>query len=82
MRDALEAQNRTILYSLCEWGQADVEEWGNATGNSWRMSGDIRANWARVAEILNENSFDLNADNFWYGSSNLLETLKSIDILH
>ncbi|CAM6004453.1 unnamed protein product [Sphagnum balticum] len=25
MRDALLTQNRTILYSLCEWGQADVE---------------------------------------------------------
>jgi alpha-galactosidase len=28
MRDALLAQNRTILYSLCEWGQADVEHMG------------------------------------------------------
>jgi alpha-galactosidase len=41
MRDALLDQNRTILYSLCDWGQADVNTWGNGTGNSWRMSGDI-----------------------------------------
>jgi hypothetical protein len=41
MRDALLDQNRTILYSLCDWGQADVNTWGNETGNSWRMSGDI-----------------------------------------
>lgn len=41
MRDALLAQTRTILYSLCDWGQADVNTWGNETGNSWRMSGDI-----------------------------------------
>ncbi|KUJ16512.1 alpha-galactosidase 1 [Mollisia scopiformis] len=65
MRDALLAQNRTILYSLCEWGQADVVTWGNATGNSWRMSGDINPWWARVAEILNENTFLLNSVNFW-----------------
>jgi len=64
MRDALLNQNRTILYSLCEWGQADVEAWGNSTGNSWRMSGDITPNWSRVAEILNENSFQLNAVGF------------------
>jgi alpha-galactosidase len=65
MRDALEAQNRTILYSLCEWGQADVEAWGNETGNSWRMSGDITPYWDRVAAILNENSFLLNSVDFW-----------------
>lgn len=41
MRDALLAQNHTILYSLCDWGQANVKTWGNETGNSWRMSGDI-----------------------------------------
>ena len=41
MRDALSEQNRTILYSLCEWGYAGVEQWGNATGSSWRMSADI-----------------------------------------
>lgn len=44
MRDALLNVNRTILYSLCDWGQADVNSWGNQTGNSWRMSGDI---WRR-----------------------------------
>jgi alpha-galactosidase len=74
MRDALLAQNRTILYSLCDWGQADVEVWGNATGNSWRISGDITPDWARVAEILNENSFLLNSVNFWgHNDADMLE---------
>lgn len=41
MRDALLNIDRTILYSLSEWGQADVKTWGNETANSWRMSGDI-----------------------------------------
>ena len=65
MRDALLAQNRTILYSLCEWGQADVEAWGNSTGNSWRITGDIQPWWARVAEILNEASFREGSTGFW-----------------
>lgn len=41
MRDALQQQNRTILYSLCDWGYANVTTWGNETGASWRISGDI-----------------------------------------
>ena len=65
MRDALLAQNRTILYSLCSWGQAEVDTWGNKTGNSWRMSGDINPSWSRIVTILNENSFQLNSVNFW-----------------
>nr|O94221.1 RecName: Full=Probable alpha-galactosidase B; AltName: Full=Melibiase B; Flags: Precursor [Penicillium simplicissimum]CAA08915.1 alpha-galactosidase 1 [Penicillium simplicissimum] len=65
MRDALLGQTRTILYSLCDWGQADVNTWGNETGNSWRMSGDISANWARIAQIANENTFRMNYVGFW-----------------
>ncbi|OJJ58107.1 hypothetical protein ASPSYDRAFT_1178735 [Aspergillus sydowii CBS 593.65] len=61
---------RPILYSLCNWGKADVNTWGNETGNSWRISGDISpgrgevgpdrvriADWTRIAEIANEGSF-------------------------
>lgn len=46
MRDALLAQNRTFEYSLCAWGHAHVERWGNDTGHSWRMWGDIYPEWA------------------------------------
>ncbi|KAI1332841.1 glycoside hydrolase family 27 protein [Xylariaceae sp. FL0255] len=65
MRDALLAQNRTILYSLCEWGTAGVEEWGNVTGNSWRMSDDVQDNFASVLSILNQNTFNGNYADFW-----------------
>lgn len=65
MRNALLAQNRTILYSLCEWGQAAVQTWGNSTAASWRVTGDITPYWSRIVEILNENSFLLNYVNFW-----------------
>ncbi len=41
MRDALLAQDRPILYSLCEWGLADVQSWGAEMGQSWRSTGDI-----------------------------------------
>lgn len=42
MRDALLNVNRTILYSLCDMGHANVNTWGNSTGNSWRITNDIR----------------------------------------
>ena len=74
MRDALLAQNRTILYSLCCWGDADVVSWGNNTANSWRMSGDIQPNWASVASIMNENSFWLSYVDFWgHNDADMLE---------
>lgn len=74
MRDALLAQNRTILYSICEWGWADVCSWGNETGNSWRMSGDITPDWRRIAELLNMNSFLLHSVDFWgHNDADMLE---------
>ncbi|KAJ5365991.1 Aldolase-type TIM barrel [Penicillium concentricum] len=74
MRDALLNVDRTIFYSLCDWGYADVNTWGNQTGNSWRMSLDITPDWARIAEIANENSFLMNYANFWgYPDPDMLE---------
>ncbi|KAK5150074.1 hypothetical protein LTS14_010439 [Recurvomyces mirabilis] len=57
MQNALESQNRTILYSLCEWGTDHPWEWANATGNSWRTTNDINPAWERILQILNLNSF-------------------------
>jgi alpha-galactosidase len=68
MRDALLAQDRPILYSLCEWGFADVQSWAAGVGQSWRSTGDIFPTWPRVLEILNRNSFNLHHVGF-YGRS-------------
>jgi alpha-galactosidase len=65
MRDALAQQNRTILYSLCEWGQAAVETWGNETAQSWRVTDDIFPYFARIRHIVNYNQFRLNYVNFF-----------------
>lgn len=45
MGDALAAQNRTIQFNICVWGYAGVEQWGNQTGNSWRISTDIEGGY-------------------------------------
>ncbi|KAK4212623.1 glycoside hydrolase superfamily [Rhypophila decipiens] len=72
MRDALLKQNRTIQYSLCAWGHAHVEQWGNHTGHSWRMWGDIMPAWEGKEQwswglmpIVNQASFLWNTTNFW-----------------
>jgi hypothetical protein len=34
---ALNATGRTMLFSLCEWGDDNVLEWGGNVGQMWRV---------------------------------------------
>ncbi len=53
MGQALQAQPRDIVYSLCQYGLADVWTWGNEVrGDSWRTTGDIEDSWSSVKEIM------------------------------
>lgn len=45
MTDALLRQNRVILYSICNWGQAKIETYGKTIGHSWRVTDDIFRKW-------------------------------------
>ena len=43
---------RPIVYSLCQYGNHDVGEWGERVGgNLWRTTGDIRDQWESMANI-------------------------------
>jgi len=55
MRDALAATGRSILYSLCNWGQDSVWTWGANVGNSWRTTGDINASYSSMLSIFHSN---------------------------
>jgi hypothetical protein len=33
------------VLSICAWGEASTNEWGNKHGNLWRTSADINASW-------------------------------------
>jgi alpha-galactosidase len=49
MGDALEATGRPIVFSLCEYGREDVEQWGaDVGGNLWRTTDDIRDSWSSM----------------------------------
>jgi alpha-galactosidase len=38
MANALNATGREIFYSICNWGDEQVAEWGNTMANSWRTT--------------------------------------------
>ena len=45
MADALRASGRSVLLSICEWGNNRPWEWGKKIGNMWRTTGDITDKW-------------------------------------
>lgn len=54
MRRALDAADRDIVYSLCQYGMGDVWTWGASEpigANLWRTTGDITDTWASLADI-------------------------------
>jgi alpha-galactosidase len=52
MKRALDEVDRDIVYSLCQYGMADVWKWGaRAGGHLWRTTGDITDTWGSMAGI-------------------------------
>lgn len=52
MGNALRNTGRPIVYSLCQYGRANVQQWGPAVGgNLWRTTFDIRDTWDAMAGI-------------------------------
>jgi alpha-galactosidase len=50
--DALLKTGRPIVYSLCQYGRADVWKWGaKVGGNLWRTTGDISDHWNSMDRI-------------------------------
>ena len=48
----LNEQKRDIVYSLCQYGMADVWKWGDSVnGNCWRTTGDIVDTWKSMSGI-------------------------------
>jgi hypothetical protein len=53
MGEALRAQPRDIVFSLCQYGNRDVWKWGASVGgNAWRLGGDIEDTWPSLLEII------------------------------
>jgi len=60
MQQYLREQPRDIFYSLCQYGMADVWEWGAfVDANSWRTTGDITDSWESMSGIGFSNQLEL-----------------------
>ena len=60
MQQYLREQPRDIFYSLCQYGNAKVWEWGAfVDANSWRTTGDIQDNWESMSGIGFSNQLEL-----------------------
>jgi alpha-galactosidase len=52
MAEAIRRTGRPMVYSLCQYGRAKVEEWGpKVSGNLWRTTFDIRDQWESMSQI-------------------------------
>jgi len=52
MGEALAKSGRKIVFSLCQYGRADVWKWGpEVGGNLWRTTGDISDRWDSMERI-------------------------------
>jgi alpha-galactosidase len=52
MHKALQASDRPIVLSMCQYGWDDVWKWGASVGgNLWRTTGDINDTYKRMSEI-------------------------------
>ncbi|GAB1208303.1 hypothetical protein APSETT445_007047 [Aspergillus pseudonomiae] len=54
MSRALAAQNRSILFQVCEWGIDFPALWAPALGHSWRIGNDIIPHWRSIFRTLNQ----------------------------
>ena len=53
MGRALRAQNRDILFSLCQYGMDGVSRWGALVGGqSWRTTGDVFDSWRSISGAI------------------------------
>lgn len=49
------AQEKPIIFSICEWGFNRPWKWGAEAGNLWRTTPDIKATWLSFLGIYEHN---------------------------
>lgn len=54
MTNALNAQNRPVLFQICEWGIDFPALWAPSLGHTWRIGNDIVPAWRSIFRTLNQ----------------------------
>ncbi|KAF2162457.1 glycoside hydrolase family 27 protein [Zasmidium cellare ATCC 36951] len=79
MADALHAQNRTIFYSLCDWGINEPWKWGASMAQSWRTTNDLTVNFTRILNFVNLNTFWQDYNGFYgHNDMDILEVCNGL----
>ncbi|CUM53152.1 unnamed protein product [Debaryomyces fabryi] len=74
MAKALNATGRPIFYSLCQWGEDNVWNWGSTVSNSWRISGDIYDHFDRYDDRCPCETYEcLGLQGYMCSMTNILE---------
>ena len=55
MSNALAKSGRSILFSMCDWGQEAPWLWGAGISNMWRTTGDIQPTFASMLANFHSN---------------------------
>jgi alpha-galactosidase len=56
MATALADTGRPIVYSICEWGRKNVQEWAPSFANMWRTTTDIHDSYSSMLRIVTINA--------------------------
>ena len=57
MGQALRAQGRDIVFSLCQYGMENVSAWGaTAYGSCWRTTGDVFDTWPSISGAIDKQA--------------------------
>jgi len=56
MKDALKASGRSIIFSICEWGNSEPWKWAKGVGQLWRTTGDIIDSFPSITDIIDRNA--------------------------
>ncbi|WP_222433497.1 glycoside hydrolase family 27 protein [Haloarcula hispanica] len=60
MHEALEATDRDIVLSICEWGDNDPWFWAaDVGGDLWRTTGDIKPLWSKQEDLWGNGIIDI-----------------------
>ncbi len=75
MGEALRRVKRPIMFSVSQYGRANVQEWAPLVGaHLWRTSGDITDSWERLSEIgFSQGAFERFAGPGHWNDPDILE---------
>jgi alpha-galactosidase len=75
---AAKYDEKPFIYSICQWGWENPQNWAPRISNAWRIDADIRPFWANIAAILNLASTTYGVtDHYQHGDLDIMEVGNS-----